>query len=167
MPIIWTAPRTWATGEIVTAAALNTHLRDNLEFLKAQVDAPLAVTSAGSGAIPTTTSGTFVDVHANYVITMTTTGAPLLLGFSGTWKSASSGADCCLDVTIDSTRIGHSSYGLMLMQAASADQVQPFSHLRVISLAAGSHTFRLQWRVSTGTLSINQTATTQFYVVEL
>ena len=28
--MVWTAPRTWATGEVVTAALLNTHLRDNL-----------------------------------------------------------------------------------------------------------------------------------------
>lgn len=26
----WTTPRTWVTGELVTAALLNTHLRDNL-----------------------------------------------------------------------------------------------------------------------------------------
>lgn len=26
----WTSPRTWVTGELVTAALLNTHLRDNL-----------------------------------------------------------------------------------------------------------------------------------------
>jgi hypothetical protein len=26
----WTSPRTWVAGEIVTAALLNTHLRDNL-----------------------------------------------------------------------------------------------------------------------------------------
>ena len=26
----WTAPRTWVVAEIVTAALLNTHLRDNL-----------------------------------------------------------------------------------------------------------------------------------------
>lgn len=32
----WTTPRTWATGEVVTASGslgLNTHLRDNLAFL--------------------------------------------------------------------------------------------------------------------------------------
>jgi hypothetical protein len=27
----WTAPRTWTTGELVTAAQLNTHVRDNLD----------------------------------------------------------------------------------------------------------------------------------------
>lgn len=29
----WTAPRTWVTGEIPTAAIFNTHVRDNLLFL--------------------------------------------------------------------------------------------------------------------------------------
>lgn len=28
--MVWTAPRTWVTSEVVTAAQLNTHLRDNL-----------------------------------------------------------------------------------------------------------------------------------------
>lgn len=32
----WTAPRTWATAEVVTAAMLNTHVRDNLKYLKGQ-----------------------------------------------------------------------------------------------------------------------------------
>ncbi len=167
MPAIWTAPRTWATGEIVTAAIMNTHLRDNLDYLKGQADAPLNAAFAGSAAVPSTTSGTFGDVHANYVITVTTSGAPVLLGFSGTWKSSSSGADCCLDVSIDSSRIGHSTYGLIYMQAPTADQVLPFSHMRLLNLAAGSHTFRLQWRVSTGTLSLNHTVTTQLFVIEL
>mgnify|MGYP001592239233 CR=1 FL=1 len=26
----WTAPRTWVTSELVTAAIMNTHIRDNL-----------------------------------------------------------------------------------------------------------------------------------------
>jgi hypothetical protein len=30
----WTTPRTWVTNEIVTAAQLNSHLRDNTRFLK-------------------------------------------------------------------------------------------------------------------------------------
>ncbi len=29
----WTTPRTWATSELVTAALLNTHLRDNFNYL--------------------------------------------------------------------------------------------------------------------------------------
>jgi hypothetical protein len=29
----WTTPRTWTAGEVVTAALLNTHLRDNLDAI--------------------------------------------------------------------------------------------------------------------------------------
>lgn len=38
----WTAPRTWTTGEVVTAAMMNTHVRDN--FLET---AAATVTTAG------------------------------------------------------------------------------------------------------------------------
>lgn len=31
----WTTPRTWAAGELVTAALMNTHVKDNLDFLAA------------------------------------------------------------------------------------------------------------------------------------
>jgi hypothetical protein len=40
--VAWTAPRTWVTGETVTAALLNTHLRDNL-----LETGPAKVTTAG------------------------------------------------------------------------------------------------------------------------
>lgn len=29
----WTSPRTWTTGELITAAICNTHIRDNLNYL--------------------------------------------------------------------------------------------------------------------------------------
>ena len=34
----WTAPRTWVVGEVVTAAVQNTHVRDNLLYLKTHTD---------------------------------------------------------------------------------------------------------------------------------
>lgn len=34
----WTPPRTWVTSELVTASLLNQHLRDNLLYLKDQLD---------------------------------------------------------------------------------------------------------------------------------
>lgn len=55
----WTAPRTWAAFEVVTAANFNTHLRDNLKYLKGQAGTiafedgatfAAAVTVDGSGA---------------------------------------------------------------------------------------------------------------------
>ena len=38
----WTTPKTWASGYVVLAADLNTHLRDNLN-----VTAPAIMTTAG------------------------------------------------------------------------------------------------------------------------
>ncbi len=32
----WSAPRTWSVSEVVTAAIMNTHVRDNLKYLKGQ-----------------------------------------------------------------------------------------------------------------------------------
>ena len=32
--MVWTTPRTWVTSELVTAAQLNTHVRDNLNVLR-------------------------------------------------------------------------------------------------------------------------------------
>jgi carbonic anhydrase/acetyltransferase-like protein (isoleucine patch superfamily) len=34
MPVIWTDPRTWVDGETPTGGQFNTHIRDNLKFLK-------------------------------------------------------------------------------------------------------------------------------------
>lgn len=34
----WTAPRTWVSGELVTAALLNTHIRDNQTILKTAIN---------------------------------------------------------------------------------------------------------------------------------
>jgi hypothetical protein len=36
--VAWTTPRTWVASEVVTAALLNTHLRDNDAYLKAVLD---------------------------------------------------------------------------------------------------------------------------------
>jgi hypothetical protein len=34
----WTTPRTWVSGELVTAALFNTHIRDNLNILKTPIN---------------------------------------------------------------------------------------------------------------------------------
>ena len=45
----WTAPRTWVVSEIVTAALMNTHVRDDLRYLK------------GLDGVPTIQGGLIVD----------------------------------------------------------------------------------------------------------
>jgi len=59
----WTAPRTWVTGEVVTAALLNTHIRDNQLELSTHVHNGVA----GEGADDLTglDTLTFDDQSAN------------------------------------------------------------------------------------------------------
>jgi hypothetical protein len=62
----WTNPRTWVTGETVTAAQLNTHLRDNMVDLDARLDtydaanlsARLATEEANVDALQSLTTNT-------------------------------------------------------------------------------------------------------------
>lgn len=72
----WTAPRTWATGEIVTASILNTHVRDNLkevwrEVAYAEVTANTTVTATTAGTANTVvTAGAITgDAAAPVIVT--------------------------------------------------------------------------------------------------
>ena len=62
----WTAPLTWVADAILTAAQLNTHVRDNLEFLKAYLspDATTELTIA-AGVITVTQTYHTVDTQAD------------------------------------------------------------------------------------------------------
>lgn len=168
MTAIWTTPRTWVTGEVITAAQLNAHVRDNFDYCRQRLDAARPLATATSIAVHSTTSTTFVDVDpGTYVLNITSAGAPLLIGLAGHWRANTSGVDCCMDVELDGTRIGHASYGLGYMQQPGAGLAQQLSFAVVRTAAAGAHSLRLQWRVSAGTLSFNLIGGSQFYALEL
>jgi hypothetical protein len=167
MTALWTLPRTWATGEIVTAAQLNTHLRDNLDYLKLREDTPLNHFTCTSSTAYTTTSSTFTDMDsAGLTGTLVTTGGPVLIGAAMSWKSSGTSIDVCLDVAINGARIGHATYGVTMMQSVAANLLLPVAWSQVRALAAGAYALKLQWRTSSGTLSAGPTGT-QFYAVEL
>lgn len=54
----WSVPRTWTTGEVVTAAMMNTDVRDNLNFLFSGMPAAFAYHSTTQSV----TSATFTAV---------------------------------------------------------------------------------------------------------
>lgn len=43
----WTTPRTWVTSEVVTASIMNTHVRDNFNYLSTAVSAQFWLSAAG------------------------------------------------------------------------------------------------------------------------
>lgn len=60
----WTSPRTWVAGETVTAALLNTHLRDNLKAI-GDAWATWTPTWAATTTNPTLGNGTLDAAYIN------------------------------------------------------------------------------------------------------
>jgi hypothetical protein len=144
----WTTPATWTPGQVVTASDLNTHLRDNLNFLFSR---PNSVIKRDNNANYTTTSTSFVDVDGtNLKITLTITGSVVLLAFT---VMATSNA--IFDILIDSTRYASGGNdGLLAAQDASSARGPVSAALLITGLSAGAHTFKLQWKAVTGTATL-------------
>lgn len=146
----WITPKTWVTNEPLTASDLNIHLRDNLNALKAP---PTDEYTLNESSAYTTTSTSFVDIDAtNLALTITTTGGDVMIGFNATiYGSGGTLPTVYFDVDIDGVRmmgddgiIGHH------IESTSSTYGQTFVVLKQ-GLSAGSHTFKLQWRVTAGT----------------
>ena len=155
MTALWTPPRTWTVGELVTAGVLNTHLRDNLEYLKAQNDLPLNVATAASPTSYSSASTVFTDVDsAALSLTLITSGGAVLLGFSTHVQHNAVLGETRLDWNINGTRIGDPTYGTCFMQAAAASTHTPVTYMLMRALAAGTHTLKLQFASSGGTTTL-------------
>jgi hypothetical protein len=170
MPQIWTAPRTWATGELVTAAILNAHVRDNLEFLKSP---PTTSFIADQSSDYTTTSTSFANVNAtDLALNITTSGGDVLLVFSGSVLVSSN--TVFFDVDMDGIRIGGDD-GLIAATTGGASNRIAVTLVRLVrNVVAGSHTFKLQWKVGGGSATLYAGAGTsqgdlhpQFFVREV
>lgn len=65
----WTTPRTWVAGEIVTAALMNVHVRDNLDDLNDRMDLAVqevqeeVTTLDGNGSIAFSTEATTIVLN--------------------------------------------------------------------------------------------------------
>lgn len=150
----WTTPKTWVTGEPLTAGDLNTHLRDNLNALKTPPTAHVEPDEAADfSASP---GGNWVEVDATgdeLTLTITTTGGDVLVHFHG-GVSSSTAQSVYMDVAVDGARAGGDD-GIVVETVASANYKVAFSFTRLITgLSAGSHTFTLMWYVSGGTLTL-------------
>jgi hypothetical protein len=86
----WTTPRTWVTNEVATAALLNTHLRDNLDFLRAHHGCSLFKSAAqtvtsGSDDLVTWNSEDF-DTDALHSTVTNTGRITVPSGLDGYWE---------------------------------------------------------------------------------
>jgi hypothetical protein len=170
MPAIWSSPRSWSVGELVSASLLNSHLRDNLEFLKGP---PTALYTLNESSDYNTTSTSFVNVDGTKLsLSITTAGGDVLIGFCGCVLE--SAGTLFFDVEVDAVRTGGDD-GLCVVTPTTASQRLNASFFKLIQgLSAGVHTFKLQWKVTAGTATLLSGAGTsngdihpQFFVREV
>lgn len=146
----WTAPRTWVTGEIVTAALLNTHLRDNVNDLDRRTSPSGSVVATSQ----TTTSTSYTDLAtAGPAVTVTigSTGKALVSMHGAIANATSSLASyfgfavsgATVTAASDATAIGFTS-------PSSGAGIRAGTVLLVTGLAAGSTTFTAKFRMDPG-----------------
>lgn len=147
----FTTPRTWVTGELITASIMNTHIRDNLLYL---ISRNLFYVLESTSTY-TTTSTTFTAVHANFSKTVTTSGGTVVLYLSGILSSSASVATY-IGVSVDGAT--PTNYNYYQTANANADYRGHFSLvIYVTGLSAASHSFNVQWQTASGTATITKT----------
>lgn len=149
----WTTPRTYSTGELVTSSMLNTHIRDNLNALKTPSG---GYNRINLGADITTGSTSFTDVDTEFSMTFTTNGGDVVVFVTGNLTNSGAGVRTYLDIheSVAGSRYG-SDDGLLIVPSAGSTVYNPFClAVRIPSLSAASHTFKLQWKTASGTATL-------------
>jgi len=89
----WTAPRTWLTGELVTASLMNTHIRDNLLHLYLfDLSGGRTVDVSTLSSSVSTTSTSWQQVNASWELNVSVTTGRLLLFCGATIHANNTGA---------------------------------------------------------------------------
>lgn len=154
----WTTPKTWSVDELLSAANYNTHIRDNLNALKAP---PSHVIERDNTALYSTTSTTMVAVDTtNLRASITTTGGDVWVHFTGTIHAdAATGRRAYFDLSIDGAAaryVGQGYAGGYCGGAVTSTIAQLVSiDWLITGLAAGAHTFDIMWMADAGTLYLH------------
>lgn len=100
-------------------------------------------------ALYQTNSTSFVNVdNTNMNFSITTTGGNLKIGFAGSIENASGAGQTMFDIELDGTRLGTDDG---IMACGGSGIVNASFVTSQISVAAGAHTVKLQWKVLSGT----------------
>lgn len=169
----WTAPRTWVTSELVTAAIMNTHVRDNLlETAPAKVTAAAQLlVSTGPNAVAarqvdkatdlsnpeTTASTSYTDTATAGPAVTVTTSTEAMLFFGAHMSNSSAGDECWVGYAISgaTTLAASDSRAAMATSNAADDAYTSYITLNQTVLTAGSNTFTMKYRVTGGTGTFN------------
>lgn len=142
----WTTMTDRSAGDVISEADWDA-FQGNIEYLL-NPNADLNIVD-NSGEYSTTNTS-FEDIHAtDFACTITTNGGPALVYFIGTNSATTGPANIRYDIDVDGTRHGNAfSEGMSYRNAGATDDVASVMFAVVIdSLSAGSHTFKMQWKV--------------------
>lgn len=152
----WTTPRTWVTSEVVTASLLNTHLRDNLNFLKSGV---VSSTTVSASVGPTSATTELVVASAPAVTLDGTTQVEVMFNWYNVTYTVAT--DSFLMRLYDGPTAGSGTQVAQWLLAIAANGGS--GNIRaILTPSAASHTYtaRLFRSAGTGTATLVATATT-------
>ena len=136
----WTPPKTWYPNNIVTAAEMNTYIRDNTEYLKKP--APAVATVSGKSSNYSTTSTSFVKVSSDFDLSITTSGEAVLVWFIGVTGDTTAGA--YWDIWVDGSQVTPGGgFAFTKPQTSQTTLVWVLT-----GLSAGAHTIELYWKTN-------------------
>lgn len=145
----WTTPITWQS-QLVTVAQFNEQIRDNLNALK---NPPSARAAIDESANYNTTSLTFTGVdttEGKFLHTITTHGGDVFVFFAVT-LTCDEVQHVHFDVRMDTDTFAGGDDGLLSARINSANEVVCVTGVAYFEAPdAGSHIFRLMWKVTGG-----------------
>lgn len=163
----WTSPMTFSSGAVLTAAQLNTHLRDNLnETAPAKATAANQLfVSTGTNAIaartPTeaaidtseaTASTSFTALTSPGPSVSVTTGTKAAVSATVTMSNSSAGEFCLAGYQVSgATTIAATDAGGVANTSSVSNAVHQGSIFYPVVLNAGTNVFTMLYRVSGGT----------------
>lgn len=144
----WATPKTWATGDALTATNMNDELRDELNALYSPAHGYGEVDEAANVTIAST-SWSDVD-STNLSMTVTTSGNPVLVMFivNAFYSSGTGDGFICFDIDCDGTAAaGDDGIAQVMINSGGTPLTEPVTVFATFSgLTAASHTFKLRWK---------------------
>lgn len=140
----WTDPNTAVAGDPWSASDYNTYIRDNLAYLHS--GKPLSWQAKDTGGPYSTNSASLADIDAtNLSATLSLTTGRAHIALSGSFYADAPARLLTLAIDIDGVKyyVGKETLDTNSRLLATT--------LDLSGLTPGSHTFKLQWKVGSGT----------------
>lgn len=159
----WSDPATWSAGVVVTNTAMNTQIRDQLNFLKAM---PMGLAQTG-GTFSTTSTAFAVINTAAFQQVITSYGGDLQI--NANFPLFVNNSTAMFDVYLDGTGIGddYTGFGMINGPSTNVTYKQHCMTPKLTGVASGVHTVGLHWRTTNGTVTIPDQGWKQFEVREV